>query len=270
MRHLAALRRPGATAIVALLAACAQMPPEAPRPVAPQITVDTLRARAREQLLAGLKLYEIGDYDGALRNLQASLDHGLLEKSDQGTARKHLAFIHCVAAREALCAAEFRRAFEIDQGFALTVAEDGHPIWGPVYRTVRATLIAEREAASGRPQATLDKAERMLVDGLVKYEAGEFEESLKTLEAALKEGLKDRKDQVRALKHIAFSHCLMNRWPACRAEFLKIYDIDPNFDLTPAETGHPMWTRTFAGAKAQAKKALAEKAFAEKAGKKTP
>ena len=62
----------------------------------------------------------------------------------------------------------------------------------------------------------------------------------------------------------------MNRWPACRAEFLKIYDIDPNFDLTPAESGHPMWTRTFAGAKAQAKKALAEKAFAEKAGKKSP
>ena len=30
--------------------------------------------------------------------------------------------------------------------------------------------------------------------------------------------------------------------------------------VTPAEAGHPSWTRTFAGAKAQAKKALAEKA----------
>ena len=37
-------------------------------------------------------------------------------------------------------------------------------------------------------------------------------------------------------------------------------DIDPEFDLTPAEAGHPQWTRTFAGAKAQAKKALADKA----------
>ena len=44
------------------------------------------------------------------------------------------------------------------------------------------------------------------------------------------------------------------------AEFIKIYDIDPDFDLAPAEAGHPSWTRTFAGAKAQAKKAQADKA----------
>ena len=267
MRHPAALRRPGAIAIIALLCACAPLtpPPQAPRPVAPQITVDSLRLRAREQLVTGLKLYETGDYEGALRSLQASLDHGLLEKADQGIARKHLAFVHCVAGREAQCAAEFRRAFEIDPEFALTIAEDGHPIWGPVYRTVRATLIAEREAAQGKPRASLEKAEQMLVDGLVKYEAGEFEESLKLLEAAFREGLKNKPDQVRALKHVAFSLCLMNRWPACRAEFVRIYDIDPDFDLTPAESGHPSWIRTFASAKAQAKRAIAEKAAAAKA-----
>ena len=32
------------------------------------------------------------------------------------------------------------------------------------------------------------------------------------------------------------------------------------FDLTPAEAGHPNWTKTFAGAKAQAKRDLAKKA----------
>ncbi len=105
----------------------------------------------------------------------------------------------------------------------------------------------------------------MLVDGLVKYEAGEFAEALKLLEAAHKEGLKEKKDQVRALKHAAFCLCLLNRYPACRAEFIRIYDIDPDFDLTPAEAGHPSWTKTFAGAKAQAKKAQADKAK-----KKTP
>jgi tetratricopeptide (TPR) repeat protein len=258
----AALRLAGATAIALALGACAPMPAPtpAPKPVAPQITEDTLRARAKEQLVAGIKLYETGDYEGALKSLKASLDHGLLEKSDQSIARKYIAFIHCLAGRESECAAEFRKAFEIDQAFALTPAEDGHPIWGPVYRTVRATLIAEREAAQGKPKAQLGKAEQMLVDGLVKYEAGEFQESLDLLQAAFKEGLADKKDQVRALKHSAFCLCLMNRWPACRAEFLRIYDIDPDFDLTPAEAGHPSWTRTFAGAKAQAKRAQAEKA----------
>ncbi|HEX4944443.1 MAG TPA: TssQ family T6SS-associated lipoprotein [Usitatibacteraceae bacterium] len=260
MRSLSGLRLLGAIAIAAMLAACAAIPPEAPKPVTPQITEDTLRARAKEQLAAGLKLYETGDYDGAQRSLQASLDHGLLGKTDQGMARKHLAFIHCVAGRASQCADEFRRAFEIDQAFALTPAEDGHPIWGPVYRNVRATLIAEREATQGKPKQALAKAEQMLFDGLVKYEAGEFPESLRLLEAAYKEGLKETADQVRALKHAAFCLCLLNRYPACRAEFIKIYDVDPNFDLTPAEAGHPSWTRTFAGAKAQAKRALADKA----------
>ena len=41
---------------------------------------------------------------------------------------------------------------------------------------------------------------------------------------------------------------------------MKIYDVDPDFDLTPAEAGHPSWTKTFAAAKAQAKKVIAEKA----------
>ncbi len=266
MRTPAALRLSGAIAFVAALAGCAQMQPaEAPKPVAPQITEDTLRVRAKEQLATGVKLYETGDFDGAARSLQASLDHGLLEKSDQGRARKYLAFIHCVAGREAACAAEFRKAFEIDPAFALTPAEDGHPIWGPVYRTVRATLIAEREAAQGKPKESLPKAEQMLVDGLVKYEAGEFAEAHKLLEAAFKEGLKDKKDQVRAMKHSAFCLCLQSKWRDCRAEFIKIYDVDPDFDLTPAEAGHPSWTKTFAGATAQAKKALADKAKAEAA-----
>ena len=260
MRTPSALRLAGALAVVAALAACAPLPPEAPKPVAPQITEETLRARAKEQLASGIKLYDVGDYDNAAKSLQASLDHGLLEKSDQARARKHLAFIHCLAGREAPCAAEFRKAFEIDPAFSLTPAEDGHPIWGPVYRNVRATLIAEREATEGKPKQALPKAEQMLVDGLVKYDAGEFPEALKLFEASFQEGLKEKKDQVRALKHAAFCLCLLGKYPACRAEFIRIYDVDPDFDLTPAESGHPSWTKTFAGAKAQAKRALAEKA----------
>ena len=261
MRSPSALRLAGAIAVAAVVAACAPIPKaEAPKPPAPQITEDTLRARAREQFAAGLKLYETGDYENAQKSLQASLDHGLLAKADQAVARKHLAFIHCVSGREGPCADEFRKAFEIDPNFALTPAEDGHPIWGPVYRTVRATLIAEREAAQGKPKDSLPKAEQLLVDGLVKYEAGEFAESLRLLESAYKEGLKAKQDQVRALKHAAFCLCLLNRYPACRAEFIRIYDVDPDFDLTPAEAGHPNWTKTCAGAKAQAKRAQAEKA----------
>jgi tetratricopeptide (TPR) repeat protein len=261
--------RHAALALLLVLAACAQAPKQdaPPAPAAPQITEDSLRTRATEQLAQGLRQYEAGEFEAAHRSLSAALDHGMLSKPDQARARKYLAFIHCLAGREVLCRDEFRKAFEIQTDFALTPAEDGHPIWGPVYRNVRTQLIAEREAAQGRKGSFLPsaKSEQILQEGMIRYDAGDYAGAAKLLDAALKEGLADKALQVRAMKHIAFCLCLQDKWRDCRAAFVKIYDVDPDFDLTPAEAGHPSWTRTFAGAKAQAKRAIAEKAAQDKA-----
>lgn len=262
---------------LALLAgACAQIPATQappPKPAAPQITEDSLRERAKEQLAQGLRQYESGEFEQAHRNLTGALDHGLLSKADQSRARKLIAFIHCLGGREVLCRDEFRKAFEINPEFALTVAEDGHPIWGPVYRNVRTQLIAEREAAQTRRTTSfipLARAELMLQEGLIKYDAGDYVQAQRILDGALKEGIKEKLDQVRALKHLAFSLCLQDKWRDCRATFVRIYDVDSAFDLTPAEAGHPSWTRTFAQAKAQARKALAAKAAKEAKEKDAP
>jgi tetratricopeptide (TPR) repeat protein len=262
-----------ALSIAALLAAagCAELPTSPQQaPAAPQITEDVLRARAKDQLAQGVRQYEAGEYENAVKTLTASLDHGLLSKVEQSRARKYLAFSHCIAGRDAACRAEFRKAFEINSDFALTPAEDGHPTWGPVYRSVRNQLIAEREVSVAKPILGLDKAEQALHEGIVKYEGGDYPEAQKLLESALKQGLKDKADQVKALKHIAFTQCLADKWSVCRATFVKIYDIDPNFDLAPAEAGHPSWTKTFAQAKAQAKKAQQEKAAREAKEKAAP
>jgi len=244
-------------------------PDQKPSAAAPQITEDMLRERAREQLALGVKQYDAGDFDNSAKNLQGSLDHGLLSKQEQASARKYLAFIFCAAGREVQCRDEFRKAFEIYPEFALTAAEDGHPVWGPVYRSVRTQLIAEREAAAGKPMSLLPraKADNLLADGLVKYDAGDFDGAHKLLQAALTEGLKDKGDQVKAMKYSAFCTCLQARYRECRNEFVKIYDVDPNFDLSPAEAGHPSWTKTFASAKAIAKKKLEREA---KKSKSTP
>ena len=260
--------------LLLLAAACQQLPQlgggtttaPAPKAAAPQITEDMLRDRAKDQLLTGVRFYEAGEFDSAQRALGGSLEHGMLAKSDQARARKLLAFIHCVLGREVQCRDEFRKAFEIYPDFTLTSAEDGHPIWGPVYRNVRTQLVAEREASQTRRTTSflpLGRAEQMLQDGLVKYDSGDYETALKLLEGSLKEGLKDKAEQVRAMKFVAFSNCLQSRWAICRASFMKIYEVNPDFDLTPAEAGHPSWTKTFAGAKAQAKKMMAEKAAKE-------
>ena len=265
------------TAIAATLlaAACAEMPRlggEANKPAAPQITESMLRDRAQQQLADGVKQYDAGDYDNAVKNLTSSLEHGLLSKAEQARARKYLAFSHCVSGREILCRDEFRKAFEIYPDFSLTAAEDGHPIWGPVYRGVRTQLVAEREAAAARKTSaftTLGKAEQMLADAMVKYDSGEYPAAQALYQSALKEGLKSKEDQVRAMKYIAFTLCLTEKFGPCRAEFVKIYDVDPKFDLTPAEAGHPSWTRTFASAKAQALRAQKDKE-AQKKGSQPP
>ena len=243
-----------------VVAACQNLPTDnKPQPPAPQITESMLRERAQADLQKGVQQYDAGDFDNAVKSLTAALDHGLLSKQDQARARKYLAFSHCIQGREQQCRDEFRKAFEIYPDFSLTAAEDGHPIWGPIYRSVRTQLIAEREAAAGKPTVSLTKSEQMMVDGLVKYDAGEFPAARTLLEGALKEGLTKKEDQVKAMKYLAFTLCLEGKYKECHNEFVKIYDVDPAFDLSPAEAGHPSWTKTFASAKAQALRALKDK-----------
>jgi Tfp pilus assembly protein PilF len=232
--------------LAAWLAGCAPMGEKSP---APQITEAQLREKAKESLANGLRQYQEGQYEDAQKSLMAALDHGLLSHTEQSTARKNLAFMYCVTNRTQQCEDEFRKAMEIDPSFDLTPAEIGHPIWGPVYKSVRAQLTAPPPTPEPKPRAPRTLAEQHLADGMARYEAGEFNSALKLLQEALKEGLTDKPDQIKAHKNSAFSLCLLHRITACRNEFMKIFDIDPAFDLAPAEAGHPSWSKTFVRAK---------------------
>jgi Tfp pilus assembly protein PilF len=93
--------------------------------------------KGEADLNAGLRSYENGNYNEALKQLQSALDQGLT-KSGQLQAHKHLAFIHCAAGRQGACRNEFRKALTIDPAFDLTPAEAGHPLWGPVFAKEKA------------------------------------------------------------------------------------------------------------------------------------
>ena len=88
------------------------------------------------ELAAGIRVYERGRFTDAAQYLQRSLDLGLRE-SDEVTAHKYLAFIHCAAGRDAQCRDEFRLALMVNPAFKLDSAETGHPTWGPVFRSVK-------------------------------------------------------------------------------------------------------------------------------------
>jgi len=137
-------------ALLAFLAAGCAAPAPEKKPDPPQTTENMLRERAREQLATGQKQYASGEYDAAVKSFNGALEHGLLSRSDQSTARKYLAFIACVSNREAQCRDEFRRALEIDSAFDLTPAEAGHPNWGPVYRSVKVQADEQRAALAAK------------------------------------------------------------------------------------------------------------------------
>jgi Tfp pilus assembly protein PilF len=100
--------------------------------------------KAEQELSTGIRNYEDGNYKNAARSLQTALDTGLTFKNDQIAAHKYLAFIHCAQEREKQCRDEFRTALELDPKFELSTAEAGHPVWGPVFRSVKSELPLSR------------------------------------------------------------------------------------------------------------------------------
>src|SRR2546421_2494550 len=83
-------------AIAALaLAACQQLPSltggTSPAP-APQISEESLRDRAKDQLATGIKAYDAGEDDAAGEKPTRSLRPRALRKADPSPARQNLAF----------------------------------------------------------------------------------------------------------------------------------------------------------------------------------
>jgi len=95
--------------------------------------------KAESMLDQGIRQYDNGDYRIAARTIQAALDEGLTTRS-QARAHKYLAFIDCISGQQSQCRDEFRKALEIDPSMQLRAEESGHPIWGPVFKSVRASM----------------------------------------------------------------------------------------------------------------------------------
>ena len=95
------------------------------------------RTAGSSYLEEGIRNYEEGNYRTSARRLQYALEEGLV-RPDRVKAHKYLAFIACVSGQQLTCREEFSIALELDPSFELEPAEAGHPIWGPVYKNVKA------------------------------------------------------------------------------------------------------------------------------------
>lgn len=114
----------GVMALVALLSAC-------------QSTNSCSTTPSAQKLHYGVLTYEEGNYQASMIALQGVLENSQSTKPERVRAYKYLAFIHCVSGQERNCRDYFRKALELDPGFELEPTETGHPIWGPVFRSVK-------------------------------------------------------------------------------------------------------------------------------------
>lgn len=98
---------------------------------------------------------------------------------------------------------------------------------------------------AGLDRLALRKAEKDLSLGIRAYEDGDYRSSTRLLQSALASDLFLDSDKVAAHKYLAFMHCSQSREKACRDSFRKALELDPKFELTPAESGHPAWGPVF-------------------------
>ena len=84
-------------------------------------------------------------------------------------------------------------------------------------------------------------AERAFINGMRFYEDGQYERAEVMFKRALAEGLGDRNDMAAANKHLAFIACAYSRPAECESAFRAAFAADPNFKLSDAEVGHPLW-----------------------------
>ncbi|PWT70800.1 MAG: hypothetical protein C5B46_09165 [Proteobacteria bacterium] len=95
--------------------------------------------KAEKMLDDGIRQYDDGNYKVAARSIHGALDLDLTTRS-QARAHKYLAFMDCVSGQQLQCRDEFRKALEADPRLELKPEEVGHPIWGPVFRNVKAQM----------------------------------------------------------------------------------------------------------------------------------
>lgn len=94
------------------------------------------------------------------------------------------------------------------------------------------------------------KGEPQLRSGIKLYEDGRHNEALTSLQSAVSTGL-GTDDEVTANKYMAFISCALKRERQCRAYFSRALELNPSFDLEPAEAGHPTWGPVFRNVKSR-------------------
>ncbi|WP_338845813.1 TssQ family T6SS-associated lipoprotein [Massilia sp. W12] len=108
-------------------------------------------------------------------------------------------------------------------------------------------------APTPQPQPSVGPETIAYKEGLALYNNGNFNEAVKRLSAPEIWNSRDKSIQAEAAKYMAFSYCVTNRRQLCRQQFDRLLKLEPGYELSAAEKGHPLWGPVFVQAKKAAK-----------------
>ena len=117
-------------------------------------------------------------------------------------------------------------------------------------------LAAALAACSTPPPAPTPPAppSQAATDSLARvrasYQSGAYGEVIRTVATSDALATAPTDMRVESLKLQAFSYCVTGYRVLCEDDFKRILELDPSFELGPAEIGHPLWGPAFRRAKA--------------------
>lgn len=88
-------------------------------------------------------------------------------------------------------------------------------------------------------------AKRYLIKGVSEYQAGNYLNAMIAFDGVLQNQYATRYEKILANKHMAFIHCISNETVKCGEYFKAVLALDPYFELSEGEAGHPLWGPVF-------------------------
>lgn len=106
------------------LAACTTTKPVRPYTEAEQLLLNRFKTD-----------FDAGQYKELIAQIKATHETKNGTADFRQEALKYQAFSECLSKMPRSCRATFRTLFSEDPSFALNIAEEGHPTWGPIYQS---------------------------------------------------------------------------------------------------------------------------------------
>jgi len=111
------------------------------------------------------------------------------------------------------------------------------------------TQVVEPPPEPVKPLDPTAQKEQALAAALEIYADGRYDDAISALTTLVGAPELPLSSLVKVQKFLAFSHCASGRARQCRQHFDTALDLDPTFQLTEAERGHPVWGREFNNAR---------------------